>query len=170
MQTATFAAAATKDFRPAPLTYSEDEACYTGYIPALHESVKHALTIEADCRSHNVFALHSEYRAETDSDYETNSNGRFAIARPVAREDWHTIKPGTIILYVAKWVPSEEEAAEGLRPCFGTQVGPLALFDEKRGILYAASWETTCGSNTPHDYEANNIYEMHVIERFIEVE
>jgi hypothetical protein len=160
MQTTTTAA---KDFRAAPLNTAK--ACDICYIPALHESVKEALNIVGEYRAHNVFALHADYCERND----WNSKGRFAIAHPVAREDWHTIEAGTIILYVAKWLPSEEEAREGSLPCYTTHVGPLALFDNKRGVLYAASWHTTEGDNGPDDYEANSIYEMHVVERFIEV-
>lgn len=160
MQTTTF---------PRPI---QNDPAYTfgSYIPALHESAKDVvrLTRAEVARACEVLALSADYRHEDDE----RGTGRFAVCRPIAREQWGQIETGEIIIYTSlyRWAVEMPTATEyaGRIGDYTTNIGPMAHFDAKRNLLYAASWQN-CGSNAADGYDGADVCELYVVERFIEV-
>jgi len=108
----------------------------------------------------SLFALDRDFRPEDD---EANAS-RAAVCLPVARENWHTIAPGQIILYTVLYhFPESDENPAGTTSLI-THCGPLRAYDAWRGLLYAGSWNW----DSENALEGNEVQEVWVVQRFIE--
>lgn len=132
----------------------------------LHESVFDALPLtwaeRAACR---LFVLNSDHYPEADcpDDEGHPPIGRFAVCAPCPREQWGRLLPGQILVYTELYQP-----VDALDPdcpaALITHVGPLRLYDEKRGLFYATSWQQF---DEECDLDAEQLKAVWVVRRFI---
>jgi hypothetical protein len=132
----------------------------TGVIPPLHHSILDVLPLTSEERATcQVFALNSDYRQQDDE----ATCGRFAIAAPVARADWHRLTPGQVLLFTEVYhFPEPENAGTS---AYITHCGPLRTYDARRGLFYACSWR---GGDGELDCAADDVQEVWAVHRFIE--
>jgi hypothetical protein len=158
------AATTAPDF--AAVDFNNPAITFGNYLAPLPDSIHAVLPLtnaEAGCK---IFAISSDWRREEDE----AMTGRFAVARPVAREDWARIEHGTPVLYTElfRWDEAERDQYPGEVGSYTSHVGTFILCDDKRNAFYSSAW--SWGSDDdPRSYVAADVHELYTIERFIEL-
>jgi hypothetical protein len=152
----------------APVDSNNPALTFGNYLAPLPESIHAVLPLTAEEAGCNIFALSADWRRDEDE----AGTGRFAVARPVAREDWARIEHHTPVIYTElyRWPEADRAQYPGEIGTYITHVGTFMLCDNKRKAFYASEWGRRAdGDDNPLDYTTADMYEVHTIERFIEV-
>lgn len=160
MQTAPTATFATVDFNNPAITFGN-------YFAPLPAAIHHVFPLTAGEHGCKVLALSADLRRDADE----TTTGRFAVARPIAREDWARIEYGAAIIYTElyRWDENTKHEYPGEIGSYTSHVGTFVLCDDKRDTFYASAWGAT-EDDEPRDYTAADVYEVYAIKRFIEIE
>lgn len=159
-----------------PITYTPDFATvdfnnpaltFGGYIAPMPATIHNVFPLTADEHGCKILAVSADWRRDDDE----ATTGCFAVARPVAREDWARIEHGTPVVYTELycWPEILKHEYPGEIGQYISRVGTFILCDDERNAFYASMWGCMGdGDAYPLDYTAADVCEVYTIERFIE--